>query len=139
MTIPKEYLESSFDFGFSAVDDETPSSAPASVVKTEEISQPIIERILKLEEVASNMSVNLGEVLNILERMEQVSTPTLDTEEYKQLIEKDVREKLVSVEKLIIPLLVNLMKNPEKETIKWPNRAPVIEKQIEKILSLTRF
>lgn len=139
MTIPKEYLESSFDFGFSAVDDETPSSTPIPVVKTEEISQPIIERILKLEEVTSNMSVNLGEVLNILERMEQVSTPTLDTDEYKQLLEKDVKEKLVSVEKLIIPLLVNLMKNPEKDTIKWPNRAPVIEKQIEKILSLTRF
>ena len=138
MPIPKEYLESSFDFGFSAVDDDTPSTTPVPVIKTEEISQPIVDRILKLEAVTANMSINLGEVLNILERMEQVGTPTLDTEEYKQLIEKDVKEKLIAVEKLIIPLLVNLMKNPEKDTIKWPNRAPMIEKQIEKILSLTR-
>jgi hypothetical protein len=46
--------------------------------------------------------------------------------------------KLTALEKLILPLLVNLMKNPEKDTIKWPGRAPIIEKQIEKILKLTR-
>jgi hypothetical protein len=54
------------------------------------------------------------------------------------LIEKDVKAKLTSLEKLILPLLVNLMKNPEKDTIKWPGRAPIIEKQIEKILAITR-
>lgn len=48
------------------------------------------------------------------------------------------KKKLHDVEKLIIPLLVNLMKNPTVETIKWPNRAPVIEKQIERILAITR-
>ena len=48
------------------------------------------------------------------------------------------KKKLNDVEKLIIPLLVNLMKNPNVDTIKWPNRAPVIEKQIERILAITR-
>ena len=79
----------------------------------------------------------MGEVLTILERIENAGTP-LDTDEYKALIEKDVVAKLKAVEVLILPLLVNLMKNPEKETIKWPNRAPIIEKQIEKILAITR-
>ena len=47
--------------------------------------------------------------------------------------------KLQQVEKLIIPLLLNLLKDADtKEYIKWPNRRPVIEKQIEKILSITR-
>ena len=137
--IPKEYLDSSWDFGFSAVDDETVVSAPVQpVIKTEDISQPIIDRLLKLEAVTSNLHITQGEILNILERMEQAGTPTLDTDEYKQLIQKDVQEKLTQVEKLILPLLVNLMKNPEKDTIKWPNRAPMIEKQIEKILAITR-
>lgn len=137
--IPKEYLDSSWDFGFSAVDDETVISTPVQpVIKTEDISQPIIDRLLKLEAVTSNLYINQGEILNILERMEQAGTPTLDTDEYKQLIQKDVQEKLTQVEKLILPLLVNLMKNPEKDTIKWPNRAPMIEKQIEKILAITR-
>jgi hypothetical protein len=48
------------------------------------------------------------------------------------------KKKLQEVEKLIIPLLVNLMKNPQVDTIKWPGRAPIIEKQIEKILAITR-
>ena len=48
------------------------------------------------------------------------------------------KKKLQDVEKLILPLLVNLMKNPEKDTIKWPNRGSVIEKQIEKIIAITR-
>ena len=48
------------------------------------------------------------------------------------------QQKLQAVEKLILPLLVNLMKNPEKEYIHWPNRVPLIEKQIEKILAITR-
>lgn len=139
MPIPKEYLDDSFDFGFSAIDDESaPAPAPAPAVNTQEISQPIVERITNLESKVNALGTNVGEVLNILERLEQVGTPTLDTDEYKQLIEKDVKEKLLAVEKLIMPLLVNLMKNPTKDTIKWPNRAPMIEKQIEKILAITR-
>ena len=130
MAIPKEYLDSAFDFGFTTAEDETVSAAPALQVTSQEIYEPILERIRNLE-------INLGEVLTILERIENAGTP-LDTDEYKALIEKDVKDKLAAVEKLILPLLVNLMKNPEKDTIKWPGRAPIIEKQIEKILAITR-
>jgi hypothetical protein len=49
-----------------------------------------------------------------------------------------IKQQLASVEKLILPLLVNLMKNPEKDYIHWPNRVPAIEKQIERILAITR-
>lgn len=48
------------------------------------------------------------------------------------------QNKLQQVESLILPLLKNLMKNPEKEYIHWPNRAPIIQKQIDRILALTR-
>jgi len=130
MAIPKEYLDTESDFGFSAIDEPGIVHVPAPTVTSQEISEPIVERIRNLE-------VNMGEALSILERIENASTP-LDTDEYKALIEKDVRAKLKAVEGLIIPLLVNLMKNPEKDTIKWPNRAPIIEKQIEKILAITR-
>ena len=130
MAIPKEYLDSNSDFGFSAIDDEEVLQTSTPVVTSKEISDPIVERIRNLE-------INMGEVLTILERIENAGTP-LDTDEYKALIEKDVVAKLKAVEVLILPLLVNLMKNPEKETIKWPNRAPIIEKQIEKILAITR-
>ena len=130
MTIPKEYLDSACDFGFSTTEDETNPVAPPLQVTSQEISEPIIERIKSLE-------INLGEALIILERIENAGI-SLDTDEYKALIEKDVKDKLAAVEKLVLPLLVNLMKNPEKDTIKWPGRAPIIEKQIEKILAITR-
>ena len=48
------------------------------------------------------------------------------------------KSKLQQVEALILPLLNNLMKNPEKEYIHWPNRQAVIKKQIDRILAVTR-
>ena len=53
-------------------------------------------------------------------------------------IEEKYKAKLKEVEGLILPLLLNLKKNPEKAYINWPNRAPVIDKQIEKITKVTR-
>jgi len=89
MTIPKEYLDLSNDFGFTAVDEG-------------EVTEPIITDV-------------------------------------KSSTEEQLRKKLLEVEKLVMPLLVNLLKDADtKEYIKWPNRKPVIEKQIEKILAITR-
>lgn len=48
------------------------------------------------------------------------------------------KAKLKEVEGLILPLLYNLMKNPEKVYIKWENRNEIIQKQINKILAVTR-
>lgn len=53
-------------------------------------------------------------------------------------VEDHYKQKLQAVEKMILPLLYNLMKNPEKAYIKWENRVEVIEKQIQKITSITR-
>jgi hypothetical protein len=58
--------------------------------------------------------------------------------EHKRLVEMEVTEKLKQVEDLILPLLYNLMKNPEKEYIHWPNRIPIIDAQIDKITAITR-
>ncbi len=53
-------------------------------------------------------------------------------------VEEQYKAKLMELEKMILPLLNNLMKNPEKPYIKWENRVPVIEAQIEKIKAITR-
>ena len=58
--------------------------------------------------------------------------------EVKSSADTEIKQKLQTLEKLIMPLLVNLMKNPEKDYIHWPNRVPLIEKQIERILAITR-
>ena len=49
-----------------------------------------------------------------------------------------LKNDIKQLEALIMPLLVNLMKNPEQPTIKWPNRKEIIEEQIAKILAITR-
>lgn len=51
---------------------------------------------------------------------------------------EELKRRLQDLEKLILPLLNNLKKNPEKPYIKWENRVPVIDAQIEKILAITR-
>jgi hypothetical protein len=58
--------------------------------------------------------------------------------EVKTTADDATKQKLLALEKMVMPLLVNLMKNPEKDYIHWPNRVPMIEKQIEKILAITR-
>jgi len=39
---------------------------------------------------------------------------------------------------MVIPMLKGLMKNAEKEYIYWPDRTPILEKQIKKVYSITR-
>jgi hypothetical protein len=61
-------------------------------------------------------------------------------EEYNAVVNKtaetadDYKTRLAEVEKMIIPFLQKLHSTGEKEYIYWPNRKPIIEKQIERIL-----
>jgi len=69
---------------------------------------------------------------------------TESEEEFQAVIaEKDetveeYKDRLKQVEKIIMPFLTNLYKTKDQELIRWPNRGPILEKQIEKILLLTR-
>ena len=64
---------------------------------------------------------------------------TLSEDEYNSVIaEKDetveeYKSRLKEVEKIIMPFLTNLLKTADQPIIKWPNRGPIIQKQIEKI------
>ena len=68
----------------------------------------------------------------------------VDEAEYEAVIaEKDetveeYKTRLTQVEKIIMPFLTNLLKSQTQPYIHWPNRGPIIEKQIQKILTLTR-
>ena len=42
-------------------------------------------------------------------------------------------DKVQGLRKMIMPLLNNLMKNPEKDTIVWPNRDKTIKQFIKKM------
>ena len=47
-------------------------------------------------------------------------------------------KKLQELEAIIIPFLTKLRDTGDKEYIFWPNRKPVLDKQIERILKLTK-
>jgi hypothetical protein len=53
-------------------------------------------------------------------------------------LRKDMVERLQTLEALIIPLLKNLLKNPDKEYIHWKDREEPIRAQIDKIMEITR-
>ena len=105
------------DFGFSAVDEE---EYLKSLTTTSSVSPAATEDVKKLEEKLDNL---LSKV---------------DVDEHKRLVEMEVRDRLKKVEDMILPLLNNLAKNPEKVYIKWPNRKEIVDRQIEKFLELTR-
>lgn len=50
-----------------------------------------------------------------------------------QAQESSNRKKLEQMHKMIMPLLLNLKRNPENEIIKWPNREAKINEFIEKL------
>lgn len=49
----------------------------------------------------------------------------------------DLKERLQAIRKIYLPLLQNLAKNADQPVIKWPDRGPMLKKQIDKMIMLT--
>ena len=119
-------MSDDFDFGFTMVDED---DLEVSSVST----QPVQAQIPS------------DQIDAIMDKLEQLEARILTADnsgminEHRSLVEQDVATKLRDVEDLILPLLLNLKKNPEKDIIKWPNRSVIIDKQIEKIKAITRY
>ena len=131
-TIPAEYLafRQQDDFGFSAIDE-------SEVNRT--VDPNTLEETIIVRETITQSSESLQRVEDKLDQVLALYNDGklgLDTERDK--MEDEVKKNLKTLEQLIMPLLVNLMKNPEKEYIYWPNRTAKIQEQIDKVLSLTR-
>ena len=108
-----------FDFGFSTVDED----------EVKEFETQVKSRVA---EETTNISSGLEEKINELLKAREGDTSRV------QELEKQRKDDLLKLEKIIMPLLRNLQKNPDDVYIKWPNRKDVIEKQIKKIVAITR-
>lgn len=95
------------------------------------------EDSLAIQPVATASNEELKALQDKVDSMLDAQTKLLE-DKYTKLLEDKYKAKLKEVEGLILPLLYNLKKNPEKEYIHWANRVPVIDKQIEKITAITR-
>lgn len=113
--------DNSYDFGFTFEDsDNSVTPPPVDTGFKDELLGKITQLESKLEELT------IGDTSQMME-------------EHKALLMKEASSKLKEVENLILPLLYNLQKNPDKEYIHWPNRKDIIQKQIDRILKVTRF
>ena len=134
-----------FDFGFELVDSPTPTDVPQEQQSVSVDTSEIDDRLESLESKISNVLniVSLNDsgddIKQAIEEQGSCITNALDSiEDMKESLEKDYEKKLEEIENLVLPLLVNLTKNPEREFIKWPNRADSVQGHINKILEVTR-
>jgi hypothetical protein len=110
-----------FDFGFTFEDSDTSFAPPAKSIDDAEFRDELLSKISVLESKLNNADIQTV------------------IDEHKDLLKIEARSKLHEVENLILPLLYNLQKNPDKEYIHWPNRKDIIQKQIDKILEVTNY
>ena len=134
------------DFGFIACTEEElkitakvqPTPAPAPVVNVDltNVNSALSRIEQKMDKV---LSMEITELSSVVSEQGSNFQTVLSEIEERITAEKAVsRDKLLKLENLIIPLLNNLMKNPEKEFIKWPNRVEKIQAQVQKVLEITR-
>jgi len=111
---------------------ENTSSEDFNISNNDDLSriEEKIDKIVSLEtdELAQMFSNQGNDIRAIID----------EVEERKGQLEVEYKGKMETIESLIMPLLYNLLKNPDKEYILWPNRTEVIQKQIDKILNVTR-
>ena len=119
-----------FDFGIKSVSSEDVDQSKIQTEKLEQVSASSENVSQKLEQI----EIKLMEVLDIAQQK-------FDARLEEKQIQLDVenKEKFDTIEKLIVPLLMNLAKNSDTNPyIHWPNRKQVVEEQIKKILTITR-
>ncbi len=114
-----EFMED-FDFGIEFAD-------------SDDIQTPVEEDVNeeRIDTIEEKLDV-------LLTQLQNGTSSTGDLDEYKDIVRIQVCDKLKEVERVILPLLYNLKKNESKEYIYWPNRTDILDKQIQRVLSITR-
>jgi len=128
--IPAEYAN--MDYGFSAVDE---AEFKANQHEAETTPPSIDEN--DLNRIVLNSLAPLEDKLDRLLTRQQAEESD-DIEFAIAQAQDEVKGKVVDLEKIIMPLLVNLMKTADKEYIHWPNREKQVQGTIDKVLAITR-
>ena len=92
----------------------------------------------KVADKIDDFTLDKAEKAQLIQEINKAQLEVNKVEAAKDRLESTYKDKLYEVEKVVMPLLVNLLKTSDKEYIYWPKRKDQIEKQIDKVLSLTR-
>ena len=152
------------DFGFTAVDETElnillPQSQPVATppaVSNDAVSAiqaKLVEMDAKLaalksttttvsrveEKIDRVLNMELGELnSSIKSQGDNLSVVLSEVEDRTAAMRSECKSKLLEVEGLILPLLNNLMANPQKDYIHWANRTERLSAQIDRITRVTR-
>jgi tetrahydromethanopterin S-methyltransferase subunit G len=98
------------------------------------------EKISRLEgKVDKILEIESTQIVSALSEQGSSIRAVIDeVEERKGELNEKFAVKLKDLEGLVVPMLKGLMANADKEYIFWPNRTSILEKQIEKVYSITR-
>ena len=119
-------IDMNYDFGFTTVDED----------EVQEFETAVQEKVAKAtQQETGALESKMDKLLKL---REDDSSYQLLFEKRKAELETIYKDQMRKVERLILPLLHNLMKNPENEYIKWPGRTEIVQKQINKIVAITR-
>ena len=119
-------FDTDIDYGFTPVSskpkDETTSSIDPKLVEDSNLE------IAKVKSDVSDIKSMMNEVMQIVAEKDSVN---------KEIQDADTLNRFKEIEKIVLPFLYNLSKSNEPY-IHWPNRGPIINAQMDKLLKLTR-
>ena len=119
-------IDMNYDFGFTTVDED----------EVQEFETAVQEKVAKATQ--QETGVLEAKMDKLLKLREDDSSYQILFEKRKAEVEEIYKDQMKKLEKLVLPLLYNLLKNPENEYIKWPGRTDIIQSQINKIVAITR-
>ena len=114
------------DWGITPVSN-VPQTETQPVIDPKVIEDSNLE-LSKVKSDVSDIKSMMNEIMQIVAEKDTIT---------KELSDETINKRFKDIEKIVLPFLYNLSKSDEPY-IHWPNRAPIIKAQIEKILKLTR-
>jgi len=135
-----ESLESLLEGTSGKLDDLTASQVQTVTAEPPDLT-PIITRLEFMDkDIQKILKMEQLEAVTALQKSSHDMTSLAkELEERKKDIDLKYKSRMLAVEKLILPLIENLMKDGNtKEYIRWPNRIPILEAQKQKIVQVTR-
>lgn len=116
----EEYSNEDFDFGFTAADEDELNA----LVQLDDQTTP--------DEI-KDMQEKLDLILQMNSTCEGAGA-------VKQQYDDILAAKMLEIEKIVLPLLLNLKKNKQKDYLYWPGgqREAKCDLQIQKVLNITR-
>ena len=118
--IPDEFLNDEFDWGFTAADEDE------------------LNALVQLDDQTTPDEIK--EMQDKLDLILQMNSTCEGSVAVKEQYDELLKVKMEEIEKVTLPLLLNLKKNKAKDYLYWPGgeREAKCDLQIQKLLNITR-